>query len=345
MTDYARILKDSADVILHRWSEQVMNDVEPAAALSQEERLNSIPEILDSLSLAFMEGADRAAGLEIAIKHGEQRAEFPEYSLEDVLEEYRILRTTIFDCLEFHEKLPRQERGLLLRAIDRGLIEAAVAFTKRLGFTRADAEQVRALESSLGEARADADRAVHERDASRGDVARLEEERSKREMFVNLLVHDVLTPLTAAKANIEMLDAFGRLTEKEFTLVHRAMDGMDRTTKMIRDLLDANKVTAGQRLPLSPERCEIVSFLQRILDEFTASFGERFGLQGEEAVSGYWDTHALRRIVENLIQNAIKYGAKDAPIATKVRTEGSDIVVSIHNEGGGDTPGAHLPAL
>src|SRR5437773_10472150 len=79
-------------------------------------------------------------------------------------------------------------------------------------------------------------------------VAELAREREVRERFVGLLAHDLRSPLGAAKFAAQALlrDAEGGHRD----LALRIDRTVDRVERMIRDLLDANRIDGGERLPL-----------------------------------------------------------------------------------------------
>jgi signal transduction histidine kinase len=87
---------------------------------------------------------------------------------------------------------------------------------------------------------------------------------------------------------------------------------------MIRDLLDANQIQAGQKLPLRLDRCDLAAIAGEVVEELASIHGERFLLKPEDGVRGIWSADALRRALWNLAVNAIEYGAPDKPVTITV---------------------------
>jgi len=165
-------------------------------------------------------------------------------------------------------------------------------------------------------------------------AARLEEERDLREKFVATLTHDLRTPLTAAKLNAHMLARKGSDLAVLYKLTARISENLDRADRMIRDLLDANRIRAGEGLPLEISECDLSALAQETLEELSLVHGDRFVLNARQAIQGYWSCSGMRRIIENLCNNAIKYGAGDHPVTVSVAQNGPDEVsVSVHNWG------------
>jgi signal transduction histidine kinase len=69
------------------------------------------------------------------------------------------------------------------------------------------------------------------------------------------------------------------------------------------------------------------------MDEMTIVHGARFVLKTNGPLMGNWGKDALRRAVENLIDNAVKYGADGTPITVSVKDTGTAIEICVHNEG------------
>ena len=112
----------------------------------------------------------------------------------------------------------------------------------------------------------------------------LEKERELREQFVATLSHDLRSPLTAAKMSAQILTRLGNDNLEKITkLVIRVVENIDRADQMIEDLLDANRIRAGQSLPLHLDECDLFEIAQNEVEDFTTIYGQRFVLQGQGA--------------------------------------------------------------
>jgi signal transduction histidine kinase len=108
---------------------------------------------------------------------------------------------------------------------------------------------------------------------------------------------------------------------------------IDRTDRMIHDLLDANRIRAGQRSPLLIHAWDLGVLAREVYEELVLTFGDRFGLQADHGVLGLWSADELRRALWNLAVNAVKYGAADKPITVTVNRTPEGAEVSVHNWG------------
>lgn len=170
-------------------------------------------------------------------------------------------------------------------------------------------------------------------------VERLEEseqnlklERETREKFVSALAHDLQTPLTAVKLNLEIIkrkpgdpDAAARGLTKGFA-------NISRIEAMIQNLLDANRIKAGEKLHLDFETVKINALIEQIIKDMKAIHGDRFDLKLKEDMDCFWSIDGIRRLMENLCNNAVKYGDK-SPITIQTDLLEKGIVISINNKG------------
>jgi signal transduction histidine kinase len=167
----------------------------------------------------------------------------------------------------------------------------------------------------------------------RDHIDRLHSERELRERFVSVLAHDLRGPLSAAKMGSRLLLDRPELLDERRELAVRIDRNIDRADGMIRDLLDANRVRAGERLPLRIDECDLSSVAREVYEELAVAYGERFVLRAEKPVLGFWSAEELRRALWNLATNAIKYGAADRPIAIVVTRTAQGAKATVHNWG------------
>jgi PAS domain S-box-containing protein len=177
-------------------------------------------------------------------------------------------------------------------------------------------------------------RAEESAQALAGAVSRLETERELRERFVATLSHDLRTPLTAAKMSALILirkpddaDAVGKFAGK-------IVANIDRGDGMIRDLLDANRIGAGERLPIEVSECDANAVARETLEELATVHGDRFLLMAPgRPIRGYWSRSGIQRILENLCANAVKYGARERKVAVALSRSEPWLRLSVHNWG------------
>jgi signal transduction histidine kinase len=188
--------------------------------------------------------------------------------------------------------------------------------------------------SSLGERLA-----LHLENASlfsalREKLASLDVEKSLRERFVSTLAHDLRGPLSAARLAAELLMMEPSTLDQRRDLALKINRNIERVDRMIRDLLDASRIRAGERLPLRLDTCDLLAIAHQVAEEGRAMYGDRFEVHADDAnVRGIWSADELHRALWNLVANAVKYGAPRAPITIAVRRDDGATRVSVHNVG------------
>ena len=152
-----------------------------------------------------------------------------------------------------------------------------------------------------------------------------------RERFVATLAHDLRNPLSAMQMFAERIK---RTTDPQsiLTMADKITQNVGRMDRMIRELLDTVVFEQGERMKLSLTNFDVLEVVQQVCDESFEIYGSRFEVVGESVV-GWWGRDALLRALENLVGNALKYGAKDTPITIKIDHSHGRMLIAVHNEG------------
>jgi len=153
-----------------------------------------------------------------------------------------------------------------------------------------------------------------------------------REQLFAILAHDLRGPLSAAKVNISLVLRKSS-SEEVPRWAARAIEGIDRVDRMVQDLLDVMRAQAGARLKFDLEECDLVQIARQCVENLQAVHGDRFVLVATAPVRGHFAPEPLRRAIENLGSNAVKYGAPSRPVTITVREIHQRAIVSVHNEG------------
>jgi signal transduction histidine kinase len=165
-------------------------------------------------------------------------------------------------------------------------------------------------------------------------VKNLEQERDLRDQFVSILTHDLRTPLTAAKMSAQVILRQPEKIEKNHILARKVVKSIDRMDQMIKDLLDANRIRAGEPLTFSMNECDMRYIALTALRDLGISYGDRFMLETDrECINGYWNEESMRRVIENLVNNAVKYGSPQELITVSIEQLDDLVQIKVHNTG------------
>ncbi len=102
---------------------------------------------------------------------------------------------------------------------------------------------------------------------------------------------------------------------------------------MVDELLDATRVRAGKNMGLEFHEMDLAKLSREICHELKIIFGDRIVFKAKDSIFGYWSEQGLRRLIENLISNAVKYGTKSSPITVSVSQVIRGTKIEVHNKG------------
>lgn len=163
-----------------------------------------------------------------------------------------------------------------------------------------------------------------------------ESERTKNELITNV-AHDLRTPLTSIIGYLELLSGDVKLDpELQKKYINIAYVKTKRLEKLIEDLFGFTKMNYG-KLTMHVAQVDVVKLLSQLLEEFYPSFVDKnlsYELQSNVPAKVITaDGNLLARLFDNLINNAIKYGADGKRIMVKLHADDEIVTVSVINYG------------
>ncbi len=179
------------------------------------------------------------------------------------------------------------------------------------------------------------------------DITSLRHLENVRKDFVANVSHELKTPLTAIKGYTETLLSGALKDEQNAPKFLKIIDQhADRLNRIVSDLLDLSKIESTQhRLYL--EKIDLPAFLEEIRMTFEKSLSEKqitFTVDSENVKSILADPGALRQILNNLIDNAIKYSEVGGKIEVHIQVKENATLFSLKDSGSGIPP-EHLSRI
>jgi PAS domain S-box-containing protein len=183
-------------------------------------------------------------------------------------------------------------------------------------------------------------------------------ERSRAEAdrvaFLDSVAHDVKNPLGAVKGQAQLLRRRLRRGVDDLGALETSLDaietGVNEATALIEELLDAAHLRAGRPLELRPAAVDLVVLAEAAVEETrrnTTRHGVRLVAEAPSVVVEV-DEARLRRVLGNLLGNAVKYSPEGGKVVVRVGREeddaGSWAAIAVSDEGIG-IPAADLPHL
>ena len=163
-----------------------------------------------------------------------------------------------------------------------------------------------------------------------------ESERTKNELITNV-AHDLRTPLTSIIGYLELLAGNRQIPEDmQHKYIEIAYGKSRRLEKLIEDLFGFTKLNYG-KIAMHVGQLDIVKLLGQLLEEAYPNFVEKglsYDLQSNvPAKTINADGNLLARLFDNLIGNAIKYGADGKRVLVQIHAESETVTVSVTNYG------------
>ncbi len=160
------------------------------------------------------------------------------------------------------------------------------------------------------------------------------------ERFTITLVHDLRSPLSA----IKMAAQVARVQAANVPTIHFALDKIaknaTRMSSMIGEMLDVSLIRAGKGFVVHAKEMRLDELVNEMVKYLTESYGFRFEARANEPITGCWDNEGLRRIIENLAINALKYGNGTSPVVIYAEQGDEHVTLKVHNDGNPIPPDA-----
>jgi signal transduction histidine kinase len=152
-----------------------------------------------------------------------------------------------------------------------------------------------------------------------------------RQRFIAALTHDLRNPLSNAHVYAQLIErATDPVKTKEFA--GKILDSLKQMDGMIQELLDSVVLQSGERPRLHLEEFDLQEIVKEVCDQLAAKHGPRFQFIGDTA-KVWWDRSAIRRAMENMAGNAVKYSTPDTPIRVNIALVDERTMLSVHNKG------------
>jgi two-component system, sensor histidine kinase and response regulator len=173
---------------------------------------------------------------------------------------------------------------------------------------------------------------------------RLERLELLRDSLVHMIVHDLRSPLAGIRAYLDLvkLDGAGKLDPAVTESIDEARRVAVEMTDMVSDLLDVSRLEAGQ-MPLEPASADLSVVVAEGVAG-VAGAGSRVSVRLEsptERLRAVCDTAMIRRVVTNLVANAVKFTPANGKIQVLLQGDGTEVRVAVRDSGPGIAPEYH----
>jgi len=163
---------------------------------------------------------------------------------------------------------------------------------------------------------------------------RLDDAFARQRQFVSDASHELRSPLTAIRGQLEVLARNDRVDRAEVQRVERVvLTEMDRIERLVDDLLNLARLDEGA--PLEPSEIPLAPYLRSLAEE--GPLGE---VEMGEMPAGTLraDPDQLTRVIRNLLANAHRHAGPHGAVAISATTYGSRLAIHIDDDGPGIAP-------
>jgi len=154
-----------------------------------------------------------------------------------------------------------------------------------------------------------------------------------QEKLIGTLAHDIRNPLAAAQLSLEMMkqDKTGEWTDKSRIAAQRSVK---KAIDLIEGLMNGITVKSGEGMLLTFESSDLIKEMKFVHAESKEVYTREINLEyNAKKIIGIFDKTAVKRLVDNLIGNAVKYGSIDKPITISIEDKKDAVAIKVHNWG------------
>ena len=233
----------------------------------------------------------------------------------------------------FKLEVPVLKSAMIVPLIARGKTTGAITFLSFLDSHHYDDEDLRMAEDLAHRIAVAIDNAGLYRQAQAAIDTRNE--------FLSIASHELKTPLTPLKIQVQMLlrtlrtDSIESLSLERLKSIAQTSDRqITKLSHLIEDLLDISKLTERK---LNLELCEfdLIELIREIIDRYSSQMskaGCSIEFLPTESIMVRWDRFRIEQVITNLLTNAIKYGP-GKPLCIAVSVCQSVVRLSFQDQG------------
>ncbi|HKL37069.1 MAG TPA: sensor histidine kinase [Salegentibacter sp.] len=154
-----------------------------------------------------------------------------------------------------------------------------------------------------------------------------------REKLIGTLAHDIRNPISTAYFALQIIDP--NADEKRIEdLKKMGLRSLDKSLELVEGLLDAISVKAGEGITLNFEEINLAKEVKWVANEASEIYTNEINFESNaEEISGIFDGTAIRRVVENLVTNAVKYGSRNSAVSIRLEDSPEEAYIKVHNFG------------
>jgi K+-sensing histidine kinase KdpD len=158
----------------------------------------------------------------------------------------------------------------------------------------------------------------------------------QQQNFMMAVTHELKTPIAIARLNIETLQRRHLDASQKDRILQQTLNETERLNDLCDNILLASRFDSGT-IQSHYEEVSLNELVSESVDQFSTRFPDREIIfqQGTRNVMMMGDRTLLRMMMNNLIENALKYAPKSEPIKLSITTEKNQVQISVADLGKG----------
>lgn len=157
----------------------------------------------------------------------------------------------------------------------------------------------------------------------------------QQQSFMMAVTHELKTPISVVKLNLETIQKYSLEAEKQRKLIAVMLKETSRLNFLTNNILVASQLEGGG-YKFSKEEMDLSDLLRDCINDFRARFPERvFKSEIQQGVDVRGDALLLQIMINNLLENAVKYSPKDSTVTSLLKKGDESIKLEVIDEGEG----------
>jgi len=157
----------------------------------------------------------------------------------------------------------------------------------------------------------------------------------QQQYFMMAVTHELKTPIAATKLNLETLQKHRLDEAKQHKIIQAGLQEVSRLDTLANNILVASQLEGGGYIQVK-ESLDLSALVQQSVQDYRLRFPERrweANIEPGNSVNG--DVLLLQMLVNNLVENALKYSPRDSTITVSLEKKGRHIQLSVKDQGQG----------
>jgi len=172
------------------------------------------------------------------------------------------------------------------------------------------------------------------------DVSEQKEMELLKEDLLHMIIHDMRSPIANVVSSMDLVRTFPEISENEtlLSIIEIAVRSTGRVQRLADSLLDMARMEAGKQIGLfeNIQLKELVEEVIKLLEPLIKKYDQSVELNFQnEQLAAHIDEEMIKRVIINLLENAMKFSPQDSVIQVGFAKIGGEAVLWVEDDGPG----------